>query len=101
MSITKKYQHSKNCKVTFRLAAIDCNNARTLHLVGDFNEWDKVSLPMAKDKNGNFLVSIELQAGAEYQFRYLANEHVWLNDPEADKYIPTIFGDSENSVIII
>ena len=45
--------------------------------------------------------SIELPAGNEYQFRYVSDNNVWFNEPEADKQALTIFGNSENSVIIL
>ncbi|MEI6695303.1 MAG: isoamylase early set domain-containing protein [Bacteroidota bacterium] len=52
-------------------------------------------------KNEYFSVSVELPAGREYQFRYLTDGTRWVNDAEADKYVLAIFGDAENSVLVI
>jgi hypothetical protein len=44
---------------------------------------------------------LELEPGREYQFRYLLDKKIWENESDADKSVPTPYGDSENSVIII
>jgi hypothetical protein len=56
---------------------------------------------MKQLKDGSFTVTIDLEKGREYQFRYLINEDQWENAWNADRYVPTPFGDSENSVIIV
>jgi 1,4-alpha-glucan branching enzyme len=85
------------CKVTFVLPA--GTHARTAHLVGDFNNWDQRALPMKKLKDGTFKVVVELEAGQEYQYRYLVNGSEWINDDAADKYVAHPYG-GENSVVI-
>jgi 1,4-alpha-glucan branching enzyme len=95
-----KKQHLKSrpvCKVTFYLPA--AVKAETVHLVGDFNEWDEHSHPMTQLKDGRFSITLELDLGQEYQFRYLVNQSEWHNDWEADKYVPNPFS-GDNSVII-
>lgn len=100
MSITKKFLKSKPvCKVSFKLGKTKVNGAETVHIVGDFNEWDKAATPMKALKAGGFSATLELEQGKEYQFRYLIDGEKWINDEEADKVTPTPFGDSENSVI--
>jgi hypothetical protein len=44
---------------------------------------------------------LNLEIGREYQFRYLVDDKEWENDMEADKFVPTPYGDSENSVIVV
>ena len=39
-------------------------------------------------KDGSFSAKLELDAGREYQFRYLIDGSRWENDWKADKYIP-------------
>lgn len=96
-----KKQYLKNkplCKVTFYTnAAIE---AETVYLVGDFNQWDERSLPMEALKDGRFKITIELETGREYQFRYLVNGTEWHNDWEADKYVPNPFS-GDNSVVVV
>lgn len=85
------------CKVTFYLPkSIEANS---VHLVGDFNDWDEQSTPMEKLKDGRFKVTLELDQGEEYQFRYLVNGADWHNDWNADKYVPNPFS-GDNSVVV-
>lgn len=54
---------------------------------------------MKRRKNRTFATTIELACGNSYQFRYLINESIWLNDEAVDGYVPTPFGGSDNSVL--
>ncbi len=102
MSLKKQYLKSKNvCKVTFRLPKEAAPNASTVHLVGDFNDWDANACPMKKLKNGSFTVNLDLERGKEYQFRYCVDQESWENDWEADKYVPSSVGGVDNSVVIL
>jgi len=98
-----KKQHLKSrpvCKVTFRMPREAVNGARTVHVVGEFNNWDIDAAPMKKLKNGSFTLTMDLEQGREYQFRYLIDRTTWENDWKADSYIPSPYGDCDNSVII-
>lgn len=101
MSIKKKFLKNKPvCKATFELSKEAAQAATSVRVVGDFNNWDpKEGVPMKALKDGKFTATIDLEAGKEYQFRYLIDESRWENDWEADKYVPTEFG-AENSVIV-
>lgn len=100
MSITKKFLKSKPvCKVSFKLGKDQVNGAKTVHIVGDFNNWDKQATPMKALKAGGFSATLELPQGEEFQFRYLIDSTEWRNDDEADKMVPTPFGDAQNSAI--
>jgi hypothetical protein len=54
---------------------------------------------MKKLKSGAFTTTLDLEPGREYQFRYLLDEKIWGNERDADKSVPTPYGDSENSII--
>ena len=100
MSLKKQYLKSKPvCKVTFRLNASESGEAESARLVGDFNAWDKEVPPMKKLKNGDFTQTVELDADAEYQFRYLIDDETWENDWNADAYMPSPVSLEENSVV--
>jgi 1,4-alpha-glucan branching enzyme len=102
MSIRKQYLKSKPvCKVTFRISEEMGHPAKTAHIVGEFNNWNFFSNPMKKLKNGAFTTTLNLEKGRVYQFRYLLNKDTWINEGDADKSVPTPYGDSENSVIVI
>jgi 1,4-alpha-glucan branching enzyme len=101
MSLKKQYFKKKgSCKVTFDLPKQIANSAATVHLVGDFNEWDLTGTPMKKRKDGSFSATVELKADREYAFRYLIDGSNWENDPEADRTVPNEYG-SQNSVVVL
>ena len=94
-----KQDGSSNGKVqvTFSLPAEV--QGETVYLVGDFNNWDEHSTPMQRESDGSFSVTLELEKGREYQFRYLVNNTEWHNDWRADRYIPNLIS-GDNSVVI-
>lgn len=103
MSIKKRYLKSKPiCKVTFRFEPTDNKSYHSVCIAGDFNDWNQSSHRLRKlVKDDTFSITIDLEKGKEYQFRYLLDGTEWSNEPNADKQIPTPFGDSENSVVIV
>ena len=97
MIVKRQYLKTKPvCKVTFQVAA----KAKHVALVGEFIGWYEASTPMKKTKEGAFAVSLELESGREYQYRYLLDGSKWVNDENADKSVLTPFGN-ENSVIVL
>jgi 1,4-alpha-glucan branching enzyme len=102
VSFKKQYLKSKErCKVTFRLPKDAAPGAKSVHIVGEFNNWSAVETPMKPLKSGDFTVIVELAPGREYQFRYLIDQTTWENDWEADRYVKSDFGDCENSVVAV
>jgi 1,4-alpha-glucan branching enzyme len=101
MPIKKEYSKDKSvCKVTFSLPREVAMQFDEIALVGDFNNWNPKDNLFSDVKEGFHSVSVELEANKEYQFRYLADGEVWLNESEADKHVATPYG-SENSVLIL
>jgi 1,4-alpha-glucan branching enzyme len=99
--IKKQYLKSrKACKVTFRLPRIAAPGAKAVCIVGDFNGWSIYADPMKKLKSGDFTITLELEPGREYQFRYLIDEQRWENDWNADRYEKSPYG-TDNSVVIV
>lgn len=99
--IKKDYFKSKDiCKVTFRLPKIAAADAKNVTIVGDFNSWNIYASPMKRLKSGDFTVTLQLEPGKEYQFRYLIDDNRWENDWNADKYVKGPFG-SDNSVVYV
>ncbi|MGD0820341.1 MAG: isoamylase early set domain-containing protein [Desulfomonilia bacterium] len=102
MSIKKQYLKTKSvCKVTFTLPKDIAGSAGSVYIVGEFNGWDANSHPMKLQKDGSFNLSINLEKGREYQYRYLLNGSTWENDDCADKYVKSPYGNSENSVVVV
>lgn len=92
--ITKQDAEGK-VRVTFTLPAIE--GCEGLCLAGEFNEWNEASHPMQHNEDGSWTLTLELEPGREYQFRYCGGG-VWHNDPAADAHMPNPYG-SENSVV--
>ena len=102
MAIKKQYLKSKPiCKVTFKIPPEVGNVAQTAKIVGEFNDWSYTANPMKRLKSGAFTTTLDLEKGKAYQFRYLLGKNQWENEIEADKLVPSPYGDSENSVIIV
>jgi len=100
MSISKQYLKTKPaCKVTFKLAAERLPAATQVALLGEFNNWDPHALLMKKSKSGDFSTSVTLPNDSEFQFRYLVDGGTWLNDEDADAYLPSRVSYDENSVL--
>jgi len=100
MSFKKQVLKTKDiCKATFVLTQDQVKNADTVHIVGEFNDWDKTASPLKKLKNGNFKTTINLVKGERYQFKYIVDGNNWINDDKADLYLSNDFS-GENSVII-
>jgi len=101
MSIKKTYFKTKpTCRLTFKLLKEQAGDAKAVSLVGEFNQWNTNKTKLKQLKSGDFKIEVELEAGREYQFRYLIDQNRWTNDPEADKTAQTPFPDSVNSVVI-
>lgn len=87
--------------MTFTLDASQVDGAKEVAVLGDFNNWDPTDAAMRKVKDGSFTKTIDLEVGNEYQFRYLVDGARWLNDAEADKYVPSGVAAEENGIVAI
>ncbi|MEP6616055.1 MAG: isoamylase early set domain-containing protein [Ginsengibacter sp.] len=95
--VQKTYFKTKDyCKVKFTFKPENAENVEILGLNGD---W-KNSIVMSKKKDGTFNSDVSLQKNTQHQFKYLVDETIWLNEPEADSEIPNDFGGS-NSVLVV
>jgi len=72
--------------------------AQHAYVCGDFNSWSQVSHPMVRNGDGGFTLTVNLEAGKAYHFRYFLDDARWENDWAADDYVPNEFG-SHDSVI--
>ncbi len=100
MSVKKRYLKSKPVgKVTFKLSREATRSAKVVHIVGEFNGWDPEATPMTRLKNGDYSVTLDLETGREYHYRFLIDGQAWENDWEAERYAPSPYGGVENSVV--
>ena len=92
----KFYKTKPTCDITFQLPK-DIE-AKSVSVVGDFNDWDENANPLRKIK-GVWKTTLKLEQGHEYQYRYVVNGEKWTNDWDADKYVPNNV-DGDNSVVV-
>ncbi len=84
--------------VTFTLPAEV--GAADVALCGDFNNWDTGPIPLIRDTDGPWQVTVPLAPGNSYRYRYLLDGKRWENAWDADRYEPNPYG-SDNSVIMV
>ena len=98
--LKKRYLKTKPaCKVTFILPAEAAPEAEEIRLLGDFNAWSwDNGIPMQRNSS-EYKATVELETGRHYEFRYLVDGRSWLNDWEADAYVPSPFHGIDNSVV--
>ncbi len=73
--------------------------ADAVYLVGDFNAWDRSSHRFERDRQGRWTITVDLELGRAYQFRYLRDGQDWMNDEQADAYVHNRYG-SDNFVVV-
>jgi 1,4-alpha-glucan branching enzyme len=95
----KTYSKSgTTCRVTFDLPAEI--GAKAVALCGEFNEWDPKTYILKPRKDGRFSLTISLDSGRSYRFRFLVDGERWENGWAADGYLPNEFG-TEDSVVTV
>lgn len=73
--------------------------ADKINLVGNFNDWHRASHPFCRDREGKWTITVDLDLGRAYQFRYLIDDENWTNDDQADAYVHNLYG-TDNFVVI-
>ena len=85
-------------RVTFELPAeVGAEHAA---ICGEFNDWSTDSTPLKRRKDGAFSVTVSLEAGRSYRYRYLLDGERWENDWSADAYAPNQFGTDDSIVTV-
>jgi len=88
---------SRKVKVTF-IIPHDPSQPK-VSVVGDFNDWDPSVSPLIKRNNDTRSVSVVLDPGQRYSFRYFSEDGQWFNDEEPDAFEPSEHG-SQNCLVI-
>lgn len=83
--------------VQFMLVAPD---ARTVSVVGDFNDWDPSATPLREAADaGVWTITVPLAAG-RHQYVFMVDGNRWTPDPAAPRAVEDDFG-MPNSVITV
>lgn len=94
--LQKKPLTGRKVEVTFRMPPLD--DVVELYVCGDFNGWQINGIPLILESDGTWVAKVVLDAGKSYRFRYRDNQGRWVNDREADGYVPNDFG-SDDSIL--
>ena len=84
--------------VTFTLPA-DVH-ADTVALCGEFNDWSAEDARLERGGDGSWRVTVALEPGRSYRYRYLLDGHRWENDRQADRYVPNALGSIDSVVVV-
>jgi 1,4-alpha-glucan branching enzyme len=94
--ISKKPGPPGKLRITFSLPSSFW--ADSIHLVGDFNNWNTTATPL-KLKDDDWSVTLDLDLGRSFHYRYLVNSSEWINDWQSDAFAQNEHGE-ENSVVV-
>ena len=93
--IEKEPARANRVRVTFLLPSNLW--ADRVNLVGEFNDWDTMATPMSRNRSdANWRVTLELEGGRRYKFRYLVDGREWLNDWHADDHADNPYGSYDS-----
>ncbi len=67
--------------------------ATSVHLVGDFTNWQERPIPLRKETNDVWHASIRLAPGTHY-YRFLVDGQ-WRDDPACRQHLPNPFGSQD------
>jgi 1,4-alpha-glucan branching enzyme len=94
---TKEYDaRAGACRVEFRLPPE--SGAQRAWLAGDFNDWSTDACPLERADDGTLAVSVLLEPGRSYRFRYYLGDGEWENDWAADEYVENDHGGADSVV---
>lgn len=97
--LEKKYlRQGAVCNVTFVLPKAAAPDAGSVCILGEFNNWSADAHPLVKREEGDFAITLELEVGRAYRFRYVIDGWKFENDWFADRYEPNPYG-GEDSVV--
>ena len=94
MALHKRPATSGSTMVTFQIPAEA--GATTAQVLGDFNGWSPTDLQPSP--TGGYELTLQLETGRAYRFRYLLDGHRWENDWQADSYVPNEYGGDDSQI---
>ena len=79
---------------------LDAQRARTVALVGDFNDWDTASTPLVRDSVTGVWSTVVNVTPGRHVYAFVVDGERWTLDPRAPKTKDADYG-TEQSVIIV
>ncbi len=85
-------------RVTFRISGQLW--AGHISLVGEFNGWRQYrDLLQQTHSDSDWHITLDLEAGRSYRFRYLVDGHEWMADNRADGHVLNSYGGVDCVVV--
>ncbi|HKS29805.1 MAG TPA: S8 family serine peptidase [Pyrinomonadaceae bacterium] len=57
------------------------DDARTVSVAGDFNDWDAEMTPLRREPDGIWGAEIDAPPAGRYRYKFIVNGEYWLDDP--------------------
>ena len=89
---------TKKTSVVFEIEGLE--DAKTVALAGDFNDWTPAATPMKRRKDGSWSATVRLDNAGRYQYRYVVDGAKWIVDDDADALVANPFG-GQNSIVVV
>jgi len=80
--VIRREKKGEVVRVTFALPKEE--PAGRVSVVGNFNDWTPCTHSLVRRANGTRSVAVSVPAGSWLEFRYLGEDGLWFDDPEAD-----------------
>jgi hypothetical protein len=78
----------------------DNADARSVHLVGDFNGWGREAAPMSKVEGSSAWTVVLPLAPGRHLYAFVVNDTQWVADPRAPRSPDRDFGKPESVVMV-
>ena len=69
-------------------------------LSGESNSWSVEDIKLERVDGGPWQVTVALEPGRSYRYRFLLDGERWENAWQADGYVPNPYG-SDDSIVIV
>lgn len=76
------------------------DNAHSVSVAGDFNEWSHVATPLRRNDSGLWFTEIAVPRAGRFEYKFIINGRRWLEDPNNGMKAPDNYGGL-NSVLVI
>jgi hypothetical protein len=78
---------------------LDAPRASSVHLSGDFNDWDLFSTPMVRGTSGEWETTVRLVPG-RYKYTFVVDGDQWVPDPSAPPALFDDFGGAGSTITV-
>jgi 1,4-alpha-glucan branching enzyme len=96
-AVSRRDMQEAPLKVQF---VLDARRARSVAVVGDFNDWDKTATPLERDSTTGIWSTLASVRPGRHVYAFLVDGTVWTLDPNAPRTKDADYG-TEQSVMIV